>query len=174
MKKKTDILKEVIDKMFEISGHPLKYEDVAGREDNWFQQYTMTEAQNKEWREWGTDFIKKKCRYKKELASREMAMIDLYIGLKVIQEMKTMKYKLIRERDKLIKESNIITWVEWNDDSTFKQTHDEPAIGRSLLLDGNILNFTWCTTTIKEIVEMSENYIKFETKNSTYELFINK
>jgi hypothetical protein len=85
-----------------------------------------------------------------------------------------MKYKLIRERDKLTKESNIITWVEWNDDSTFKQTHDEPAIGRSLLLDGNILNFTWCTTTIKEIVEMSENYIKFETKNSMYELFISK
>ena len=85
-----------------------------------------------------------------------------------------MKYKLIRERDKLTKESNIITWVEWNDDSTFKQTHDEPAIGRSLVLDGNRLNYTWCTTTIKEIVEMSENYVKFETKNSTYELFINK
>jgi hypothetical protein len=85
-----------------------------------------------------------------------------------------MKYKLIRERDKLTKESNIITWVEWNDNSTFKQTHDEPAIGRSLLLDGNIFTFTWCTTTIKEIVEMSENYVKFETKNSMYELFINK
>jgi len=83
MRKKTDILKEVIDKMFEISGHPLKFEDVAGRTDNWYQQYTMTEAQNKEWREWGTDFIKKKCRYKKEIASREMAMIDLYIGLKI-------------------------------------------------------------------------------------------
>ena len=83
MRKKTDILKEVIDKMFEISGHPLKYEDVVGREDNWFQQYTMTEDQNKEWREWGTAFIKKKMRYKDKLASREMAMIDLYIGLKI-------------------------------------------------------------------------------------------
>jgi hypothetical protein len=83
MKKKTDILKEVVDKMFEISGHPLKFEDVAGREDNWYQQYTMTEAQNTEWREWGTAFIKKKMRYKEKLASREMAMIDLYIGLKI-------------------------------------------------------------------------------------------
>ena len=83
MRKKTNILKEVIDKMFEISGHPLKYEDVVGREDNWYQQYTMTEAQNKEWREWGTDFIAKKSRYNKKLASREMAMIDLYIGLKI-------------------------------------------------------------------------------------------
>jgi hypothetical protein len=83
------------------------------------------------------------------------------------------KYKLIRS-DGLQKKGMHLTFVEWNDNTTFKQTHDEPAIGRSLLLDGNILNFTWCTTTIKEIVEMSENYIKFETENSTYELFINK
>ena len=83
MRKKTDILKEVIDKMFEISGHPLKFEDVAGREDNWYQQYTMTESQNKEWREWGTALIKKKMRCKEKIASREMAMIDLYIGLKI-------------------------------------------------------------------------------------------
>lgn len=47
------ILKELIDKMFEIAGHPLKFEDVEGRTDNWFQQYTMTEAQNEEWRDWG-------------------------------------------------------------------------------------------------------------------------
>jgi hypothetical protein len=40
------ILKELIDKMFELAGHPLKFEDVEGRKDNWFQQYTMTEAQN--------------------------------------------------------------------------------------------------------------------------------
>ena len=89
MKKKTNILKEVIDKMFEISGHPLKYENVTGRTDNWFQQYTMTEDQNKEWREWGTEFIKKKMRYKEKIASREMAMIDLYIGLKIEKDEKT-------------------------------------------------------------------------------------
>ena len=83
MKKKTNILKEVIDKMFEISGHPLKYENVTGRTDNWFQQYTMTEAQNKEWQEWGTNFIAKKGRYNKKLASLEMGMIGLYIGLKI-------------------------------------------------------------------------------------------
>jgi hypothetical protein len=40
------ILKTLIDKMFEIAGHPLKFEDVEGRTDNWFQEYTMTEAQN--------------------------------------------------------------------------------------------------------------------------------
>jgi hypothetical protein len=77
------ILKELIDKMFEIAGHPLKFEDVEGRKDNWFQQYMMTESQNKEWRDWGTKFISKKRRFGIKLASREMAMLDLYCGLKI-------------------------------------------------------------------------------------------
>ena len=77
------IFKELIDKMFEIAGHPLKFEDVEGRTDNWFQQYTMTEAQNQEWRDWGTKFISKKRRMGNKLASREMAMLDLYCGLRI-------------------------------------------------------------------------------------------
>jgi hypothetical protein len=77
------ILKGLIDKMFEIAGHPLKFEDVEGRTDNWFQQYTMTEAQNEEWRDWGIKLIMKKRRYNKYLADREMRMLDLYCGLKI-------------------------------------------------------------------------------------------
>jgi hypothetical protein len=77
------ILKELIDKMFEMAGHDLKFEDVEGRKDNWFQQYTMTEAQNEEWRKWGTEVIAKKRRFGKKLADREMRMLDLYCGLKI-------------------------------------------------------------------------------------------
>ena len=77
------ILKELIDKMFEIAGHPLKFEDVEGRTDNWFQEYTMTEAQNEEWKEWGIKLIQKKKRYNKKYAQREMAWLDLYCGLKI-------------------------------------------------------------------------------------------
>jgi hypothetical protein len=77
------ILKELIDKMFEIAGHPLKFEDVEGRTDNWFQEYTMTEAQNAEWKEWGVKFISKKRRLGDKLASREIAWLDLYCGLKI-------------------------------------------------------------------------------------------
>jgi hypothetical protein len=76
-------LKELIDKMFEIAGHNLKFEDVEGRTDNWYQQYTMTESQNKEWRDWGVKYIKKKKRYYSKIAEREMAMLDLYCGLKI-------------------------------------------------------------------------------------------
>jgi hypothetical protein len=77
------ILKELIDKMFEIAGHDLKFEDVEGRTDNWFQQYTMTEIQNEEWRDWGIDLIMKKRRYNRYLADREIRMLDLYCGLKI-------------------------------------------------------------------------------------------
>lgn len=77
------ILKTLIDKMFEIAGHPLKFEDVEGRTDNWFQEYTMTEAQNEEWLDWGIGFIMKKRRYNRVLANREMRMLDLYCGLKI-------------------------------------------------------------------------------------------
>jgi len=77
------ILKELIDKMFELAGHDLKFEDVEGRKDHWFQEYTMTEAQNEEWREWGIKLIMKKRRYNRYLADREMRMLDLYCGLKI-------------------------------------------------------------------------------------------
>jgi hypothetical protein len=81
--KERQLLKELIDKMFEIAGHDLKFEDVEGRQDHWFQEYTMTEAQNLEWREWGTKHIKKKKRLYSKIASREMAFLDLYCGLKI-------------------------------------------------------------------------------------------
>ena len=77
------ILKELIDKMFELAGYDLKFEDVEGRNDNWFQHYTMTQIQNEEWREWGTKLLTKKRRYGKKLADRQMRMLDLYCGLKI-------------------------------------------------------------------------------------------
>ena len=79
-------------------------------------------------------------------------------------------WKLVRERDGLAKQSNSIKWLEWNEDGTFKAKHDEPAIGRSLLMSPFNQSFTWQTTTITEIMEQRDDYIKFKTGNSTYEL----
>ena len=87
MSKKQEILVELINKMFEISGHAMKYEDVVNRQDNWFQQYTMTQDQNDEWRKWGVEYLRKKKRWTKKMAEREMAMVDLYCGLKIEKEL---------------------------------------------------------------------------------------
>lgn len=81
------------------------------------------------------------------------------------------KYRLIRERDKLVKESARVLWLEWNEDGTFKNKFEEPAIGRSLIMSPFNHYFTWQTTTVTEIVEQREDYIKFKTGNSNYELF---
>lgn len=83
MDKHRQLIKQLIDKMFEIAGHDLKFEDIDGATDNWFQRYTMTEAQNAEWREWGTSLIAKKKRISKKRAASEIAMLDLYCGLKI-------------------------------------------------------------------------------------------
>jgi hypothetical protein len=82
MKRSDDLIKTLIDQMFIIAGHELRYDDVVGRKDNWFQQYTMTETQRDEWKEWGISYIRKKKRWSKKLAEREMAFLDLYCGLK--------------------------------------------------------------------------------------------
>jgi hypothetical protein len=84
MKRSDDLVKTLIDQMFIIAGHELRYDDVIGRKDNWFQQYTMTEAQRNEWKEWGISYIRKKKRWSKKLAEREMAFLDLYCGLKTV------------------------------------------------------------------------------------------
>lgn len=81
------------------------------------------------------------------------------------------KYRLVRERDNLIRESARVMWLEWNEDGTFKAKYDEPAISRSLLMSPFNEFFTWQTTPITEMVDQRPGHIKFKTGNSTYELF---
>jgi hypothetical protein len=78
---------------------------------------------------------------------------------------------LVRERDGLVNQSKEIIWLEFNEDGSFKAKHDDPGIGRSLLMSPFNNFFTWQTTSITEIVEERENYVKFKTQNSNYELF---
>ena len=82
------------------------------------------------------------------------------------------KYKLVREHDGLINSGNKIQWIQWNTDKRFNSTHDKPELGRSLLLDPHPISYTWMTTVVTEIIEQREDYIKFRTSNSVYELFI--
>jgi hypothetical protein len=82
------------------------------------------------------------------------------------------KYKLVRERDGLLNSGYQVGWIEWGEDGKYKQLHDEPAVGRSLIIDpASTPFFTWMTTTVTEILEQREDYVKFKTTNSIYELF---
>lgn len=82
------------------------------------------------------------------------------------------KYKLVRERDGLTKTSRAVKWLEFKEDGTYKADFEDIAIGRSLVMSPFNQFFAWQTTTVTEIVEQREDYIKFKTENSLYELFV--
>ena len=82
------------------------------------------------------------------------------------------KYKLVRERDQLTKTSVGVKWLEFGEDGRYKADFQEVAVGRSLIMSPFNQFFTWQTTPVTEIVEQREDYIKFKTENSNYELFI--
>jgi len=84
---------------------------------------------------------------------------------------KEFNWKLVRERDGLTNQSKEIMWIEWDKNGFFSSKHDKPAVGRSLIMSPFNQFFTWQTTDVTEIVEEREDYIKFHTRNSTYELW---
>jgi hypothetical protein len=81
------------------------------------------------------------------------------------------EYKLVRERDGLTKTSRAVKWLEFNEEGRYKADFEDIAVGRSLLMSPFGPSFTWQTTLVTEIVEQREDYIKFNTENSVYELF---
>ena len=79
--KKEQALIDLINEMFRIAGHEVTFDDIKDRKDNWFQQYTMTTAQNEEWQAWGKKYLQKTFRTPAKLAEREMQWISLQYGL---------------------------------------------------------------------------------------------
>jgi len=69
------------------------------------------------------------------------------------------------------KSSTAIKFIEFNDDGTFKEKHHTPAVGRSLIMSPFNDFFTWQTSDITEVIDESEDYVKFSTGNSLYELY---
>lgn len=61
----------------------------------------------------------------------------------------------------------VVKFIEWNEDGTFKASHDQPAVGRSIIADpGPYGMYQWMTSVITEIISNT----KFKTQNSTYTL----
>jgi len=83
---KLQITKALINEMFKIAGHDVTYEDIVTRKDEWYKEWSMTEEQNKQWREWGAKFIKHYLNVLPQQAESEMAMFDLNYGLTIKED----------------------------------------------------------------------------------------
>ena len=81
-------------------------------------------------------------------------------------------YILIRKNDDLIKTAQKIKWIEFDEEGRFLKDHENPQIGFSLILSPFNMFFTWQTTLITEILEEKDDYVRFKTENSEYELFL--
>ena len=95
---------------------------------------------------------------------RDKIFVNIVVGEKEYN------YKLVREKDGLIKTSLAVKWIEFDEEGKYKEDFQEIAIGRSLIMSPFNIYFTWQTTPVTEIVEQREDYIKFNTENSIYEL----
>ena len=73
---------DLLNQMFIIAGHNVTYEDIKGRKDNWWTEWTMTIAQADEWKAWGVDYLRKNLKLNKVLAEKEMQWVNLQWGLK--------------------------------------------------------------------------------------------
>jgi hypothetical protein len=80
--KKEQVIIDLVNKMFEIAGHTVTFEDIKDRKDNWFQQWTMTTEQNDRWKLWGKKYLIKNLRMNAKSAEKEMMWISLQWGLK--------------------------------------------------------------------------------------------
>jgi hypothetical protein len=98
-------------------------------------------------------------------------LLKIAVEQGVIELINEFNWKLVREHDGLTNQSKDIKWLEWNEEGKVKEDHNEPAVGRSLLMSPFNDFFTWMTTDITEIVEERDDYIKFKTRNSNYTLW---
>jgi hypothetical protein len=73
---------DLLNKMFEIAGHNVTYDDIKDRQDAWYLGWTITIEQDSEWKEWGKKYLMKNLKMYEKMAEREMAMIGLMWGLK--------------------------------------------------------------------------------------------
>jgi len=80
--KKEQIIIDLVNKMFEIAGHTVTFEDIKDRKDNWFQEWTMTTEQNDQWKLWGKKYLIKNLRMNAKSAEKEMMWASLQWGLK--------------------------------------------------------------------------------------------
>lgn len=85
----------------------------------------------------------------------------------IVHSLSKPKYRLTRLNDGLVKQGNIVQYVVWKEDGVGDDMIDEPKIGTSLILDPRF-SYTWLTTTITQIIEQTDDILRFQTENSTY------
>ena len=81
--KKEQAVIDLINKMFEIAGHQVTFDDAVAFGDQWHNNWTMTEVQRDEWNKWGKKYLMKKLNMYAARAEKEMLWVGLMWGLQI-------------------------------------------------------------------------------------------
>lgn len=82
MTKQEKTVQDLINKMFELAGHDVTYDDIKDRKDAWYTDWTMTVEQHEQWSKWGAEYIRKSLRLRKLASEKTMSWFALNYGLK--------------------------------------------------------------------------------------------
>ncbi len=83
MTKEDKVVVDLINKMFEIAGHDVKYEDIINRKDAWYTDWTMTVEQNEQWKKWGVEYLRKALRLKKNRSRKADGLVFYELRIKI-------------------------------------------------------------------------------------------
>lgn len=72
----------LLDKQYSLVG--LSFDQVSNMSQDEFLTYKMTLEQQENWMEWAIDFVRKKKRWNKKLAEKEVRLLDFQHGLSLI------------------------------------------------------------------------------------------
>ena len=78
--KKEKAMIDIVNKMFEIAGHDVNYDDIVGV-DKWYQKYTMTFEQGEQLKEWGKQYLMRELKLRAAYAEKEMQWFNVQWGL---------------------------------------------------------------------------------------------
>lgn len=81
--KKQQAIIDLVNKMFEIAGHQVTFDDAVAFGEGWHDNWTMTASQQEEWNKWGKTYLMKKLNMYAARAKKEMLWIGLQWGLKL-------------------------------------------------------------------------------------------
>lgn len=86
--RKQKALIDIINKMFELAGHQVTFDNIQHRTDNWFLDWEITREQEQEWIDWSVEHLRKELKIPKYKAKKEMLFISMNFGLKTKQDEK--------------------------------------------------------------------------------------
>lgn len=73
---------KLLDKMLELAGHSIYYDEYVKLSDKYKSDYTISQADLNVWSNWAVRFLQKELNYNLKQAEEEVSWIQHYHGLK--------------------------------------------------------------------------------------------